>query len=306
MKLIYRCLFLVVLVCAMGPTAAAQELNARVEVNYQNMKTKLQYDPKIFQEIQNKIQDFMNTTQWTNDRFAQDEKIKCDLIINIMSSPSQNVFNGNAQFQTIRPIYGTDYESVSFKFTDLSFSFSFQPIERQMIFNERSFSSNITSLAAYYSLLALTIDYDTFSSLGGSPYLQRLYSLVTIASSQGGGWSQDDKSQRNRYWLIENIQNQQFIRLREELYKYHRLVLDDFGRDPKKGREEVMKFLQVVQNIATLRQSSVFINALFDAKSQELINVFSDGSPEEKQKAFSILTTLDPDKTEQYRRIIRS
>ncbi|KPM49178.1 type IX secretion system protein PorD [Jiulongibacter sediminis] len=283
----------------------SQELDARVEINYQQMQSTIQYQPGIFKEMESAIQQFMNNTRWSNDIFNQKEKIECQLTINLMQSGTQNVFTGNARFQVARPVYGTDYNSVTFQYVDQSFNFSFQPAERQMVYNEQSFNSNITGLAAYYSLIALAVDYDSFSKLGGSPYIQRLFNLLQLAQNMGPGWSQNDKSQRNRYWMVENMQNQQFSRLREEFYRYHRLVLDDFGRDPEKGRNETLKFLEVVQNISTLRPNSVFINAFFDAKAPEFINIFSYGSPAERQKAFLLLSSLDPDKTEQYRKIIQ-
>src|SRR5690606_14559125 len=131
----------------------------------------------------------------------------------------------NARFQVARPVYGTDYKSVSFQYVDQNFAFSYQPVERQMVFNEQGFTSNITSLAGFYSLLALAIDYDSFSNLGGSPFIQRLFNIVQLAQNQGAGWSQSEKSQRNRYWLVENLQNQQLARFREGFYTFHRIIL---------------------------------------------------------------------------------
>lgn len=295
-----KILFLVLL----SFSAFAQELDARVELNYLQMKSTIQYQPSLFQDMQTQMQQFMNNTRWTTDNFDQNEKIACSLIITLMQSTSQNVFSGNAQFQVTRPVYGTDYKSVTFQYVDQEFSFSYQPVERQMVFNEQSFTSNITALAAYYSLIALAVDYDSFSEMGGSPYIQRLYNLVNLSSRGGGGWSESQNSKRNRYWLVENLQNQQLSRFRESFYRYHRIVLDDFGREPEKGREEVLKLLEIIQNIVTLRPNSVLINAFFDAKSAEFVNIFSDGTNDEKQKAFLLLSGLDPDKTEVYRKII--
>jgi hypothetical protein len=282
----------------------SQELNARVEINSMQIQSKIQYEPGLFQEMQSRIQNLMNNTRWTNDIFSQNEKIEVNLTINIMRSSRQNVFEGNARFQVARPVYGTDYKSVAFQYVDQNFQFSYEPPERQMVFNEQSFTSNISSLAAYYSLLALAVDYDSFSNLGGAPFVQRLFNIVQQAQGQGGGWDQNEKSQRNRYWLVENLQNQQMGRFREGFYTYHRNVLDDFGKDAEKARSEALKFLEMIQNVLTLRQNSILINAFFDAKAPELINIFSVGSPDEKQKAFLLLSGMDPDKTELYRKII--
>jgi hypothetical protein len=282
-----------------------QELNARVEINFQQMKSTIQYPASLFQDMQSQIERFMNNTRWTTDNFNQNEKIECSLIITIMQSANQNVFGGNAQFQVTRPIFGTNYKSVTLQYVDQDFSFSYQPVERQMVFNEQSFTSNITALAAYYSLMALAVDYDTFSEMGGSPYIQRLYNLVSLSSGGGGGWSSSQGAKRNRYFLVENLQNQQLIRFRESIYAYHRIILDDFGREPEKGRQEILKLLEIIQNISILSPNSVLINAFFDAKAPELVNIFSEGNSAEKQSAFILLSTLDPDKTEVYRKILQ-
>ncbi|MFT5883920.1 MAG: hypothetical protein ACI9IP_000370 [Arcticibacterium sp.] len=288
-----------------GFTSFGQELNARVEMNYQQMKSSINYAPNLFEDMQSQIEQFMNNTRWSNDDFEQEEKINCSLIVTLTQSTTQNVFVGTAQFQVTRPVFGTDYESVTLQYVDREFSFSYQPTERQMVFNEQSFTSNITALSAYYSLMAMAIDYDSFGNLGGSSYIQRLFDLVSLAGrGGGGGWSQSQNTQRNRYWLVENLQNLQMKGFRESFYKYHRLVLDDLGREPEKGRAEILKILEIIQNIVILKPNSILINSFFDAKAPELINLFSVGDASEKQKAFLLLSGLDPDKTEAYRKII--
>lgn len=283
--------------------AFAQEIKCIVEVNTAALKTSQNSDPQVFTQLESAIANFMNTQRWTNDIFSEKEKINCKLTINLMNSPKQNIFNGNAQFQVVRPVYGTDYETVTFQYIDNSFNISFAPEERQMVFNEQGFTNNLTSILAFYSLMALTFDYDSFAKLGGSDFVQRALNVVNLASSGDEGWSQKGSS-RNRYWLVENLQNQQLRRFREGFYNYHRVILDDFGRDPEKAREEVLKLLEVVQNIMVLQTTSVLINTFFDAKAQEIVNIFSQGTPQEKQKAFLLLSSLDPDKTEVYRKIV--
>lgn len=292
-----------ILLLFIGQFTFAQELKCDVEINTAPLKSSQNSDPQVFAELERAVVNFMNNQRWTNDIFNEKEKIKCKLTINLMSSPKQNVFQGNAQFQVIRPVYGTDYETIVFQYIDNSFNISFEPSERQMVFNEQGYSNNLTSILAFYSLMALSFDYDSFAKLGGNEFVQRAFNIVNLASSGDAGWSQDGSS-RNRFWLVENLQNQQLRRFREGFYTYHRIVLDDFGRDQEKAREEVLKFLEVVQNIMVLQTTSVLVNTFFDAKAQEIVNIFSQGSPQEKQKAFLLLSTLDPDKTEVYRKIV--
>lgn len=289
--------------CLMSSAVFAQEIRCEVDINTAPLKSSQNTDPQVFAELERAIVSFMNTQRWTNDIFNENERIKCKLTVNLMNSPSQNVFQGNTQFQVVRPVYGTDYETIVFQYIDRSFNISFEPSERQMVFNEQGYTNNLTSILAFYSLMALTFDYDSFSKLGGDDFVQRAFNIVNLASSGDEGWSQKGSS-RNRYWMVENLQNQQLRRFREGFYTYHRIVLDDFGRDQEKARGEVLNFLEVIQNIMILQTTSILVNTFFDAKAQEIVNIFSEGSPQEKQKAFLLLSNLDPDKTEVYRKIV--
>jgi hypothetical protein len=285
---------------------SAQELSCKVVVNSSQLKATTSGDKQIFTEIEQAIAGFMNNQRWTNDVFSEREKIKCSLIINLINTSGQYRYSGNAQFQVIRPVYGTTYESVIFQYIDQNFTVSFAPEDRTMIFNEQNFSNLLTSTLAFYSLTALTIDYDSFSKFGGNPYLERLFNVVTLAgASQGkGAWSYDSDV-RSRYWVMENLRNQQFNAYRDGFYEYHRLALDDFANNPANSRKIALEFLNTIKIIANLKANSIIINAFFDAKSLELINIFSEGTKQEKQEAFNIMSALDPDKTEAYRKLVK-
>jgi Domain of unknown function (DUF4835) len=285
---------------------SAQELSCKVVVNSSQLKATTSGDKQIFTEIERAIAGFMNTQRWTNDVFSEREKIKCSLLINLISSSGQYRYSGNAQFQVIRPVYGTTYESVIFQYIDHNFTVAYAPEDRQMIFNEQNYSNILTSTLAFYSLTALTIDYDSFSKLGGSPFLERLFNVVTLAgTAQGKGPWTYDSDIRSRYWVMENLRNQQFNAYRDGFYEYHRLALDDFANNPANSRKIALEFLRTLKIIANLKANSVIINTFFDAKSQELINIFSEGSKQEKQEAFNIMSALDPDKTEAYRKLMK-
>lgn len=286
--------------------ASAQELACKVVVNSAQLKVTTSGDKQIFTEIEQAISGFMNNQRWTNDAFSQKEKIKCSLLINLINSSGQYRYSGNAQFQVIRPVYGTTYETVIFQFIDQNFSISFAPEDRTMIFNEQNYSNSLSSTLAFYSLAALTLDYDSFSKMGGSPYLERMFNIVTLAgTAQGKGPWSSDSDVRSRYWVMENLRNQQFNAFRDGFYEYHRLALDDFANNPANSRKIALEFLKTLRIISNLKTNSVIINTFFDAKSQELVNIFSEGSKLEKQEAFNIMSSLDPDKTETYRKLMK-
>jgi hypothetical protein len=283
----------------------AQEISCNVTIVSDQIQAQQNSDKQVFVDMKTAISDFMNSKRWTNDIYSQEERIKCNLIITFTKSPQQNVFQGNAQFQVIRPVFNSTYESIILSYVDRNFNVSFTPDDRQMIFNELTFSNNLTSVLGFYSLVALTLDYDSFSKMGGNPYLVRAYNIANLASSAGqGGWEQSG-DQRNRYWLIENLQNQQLLPFRDGFYTYHRLALDNFTTDPVGGRKQTLDFLTTIKTMQQLRSNSVLLNSFMNAKNQEMVNIFSEATKDEKQKAFTLLSAVDPSKTELYRKLVK-
>jgi Domain of unknown function (DUF4835) len=284
----------------------AQELNFNVMVNGDAILTQQTTDKQVFVDLKNTISDFINNKRWTNDIFAAEERIKCNLIITFTKSPQQNVFVGTAQLQVFRPIFGSTYESVVLNYTDRSFNISFLPEDRQMIFNEQTFSNNLTSILGFYSLIALGVDYDSFGKLGGTPYFQRAFNVANLAATASqSGWQQNEE-QRNRYWLIENLMNQQLQPFREGLYAYHRQSLDNFATEASTARKQVLELLNTMRGIQAQKSSAaVILYSFFDAKDKELVNIFSEAPKNEKQKAFDVMSNLDPGKTEYYRKLVK-
>lgn len=293
---------------SLANTVSAQELKCNVSVVANNINSQQSSDKQVFTEMEGLIRDFMNSKRWTNDIYSDEEKIKCNLTITFLRSPQQNVFQGNANFQVLRPVYGTNYETVLLNYVDRNFNVSFNPEERQMVFNEQNFTNNLTAMLGFYSLMALALDYDSFAKLGGNTFLQRAYNLANLASQASvGGWeqTQSDQNLRNKYWLVENLQNQQLLPFREGFYNYHRLVLDNFANDAANGRKQILEFLTNLKTIQTQKSQSVLLSSFFDAKGQEIYNIFSEGTKEEKQKVFDLMKSLDPGKTEIYRKLVK-
>lgn len=283
----------------------AQELNCNVNIISDQINAQQASEKQVFNDMKLAIRDFMNNKRWTNDIYAQNERIKCNLIITFTKSPQQNIFQGNAQFQVIRPVYNTTYETLLFTYVDRNFNISFSPDDRQMMFNEQNFTSNLTSILGFYSLIALTIDYDSFSKNGGDRFLTRAYNIANLAASAGqGGWEQTGDV-RNRYWLVENLQNQQLLPFREGVYTYHRLALDNITTDPANSRRQILDFMSSIKTMQQSRTNSVLMNSFLDAKGQELVNVFSEATKDEKQNAFRVLSSIDPSKTEMYRILVK-
>lgn len=277
----------------------AQELNCEVVINSQQLVTQQATERTIFDDMTKAFNRFMNDTKWTNDDFRPEERIKCKIIITLTSSPSQNNFEATTQVQSSRPVYGTNHDTNMLLFVDRNFTFGY--IQGQpMIFNVNNFSDNLTSMLAFYAYVIIGLDYDSFKRTGGEEYIEQAFNISNIASqSAGGGW-QRTQSTTNRYWLIENLRNQQMIPFREGIYEYHRLGMDIFLLDAEKARQSIFEVIKKIKDVNRLKPSAVFTNIFFDAKGDEIVEVFKGASQEVKKELRDILVNLDPTQTKKY------
>jgi len=280
-------------------TAFGQELNFKVTINADKIQTT---DRGIFKDMERSFANFLNTRKWTNDSYNIQEKINCTLFLNITKMPSIGNFAANAQITSARPVYNSNYETVLLNFADREWEFEYiesLPLE----YNDNSYVTNLTSMLAFYAYMVLSMDYDSFGELGGTPYVQKALMVVTNAQSGNRiGWDALS-SNRNRYALVENMNNPQMVELRKNTYKYHRLALDTFDKNPDQSREIILEVLKNVKKVWTIYPNSILVISFFDSKASELVNIFSDGSLSVRREAYDILTSIDP-KRNIYQKII--
>lgn len=295
-----KILVILFIVCTLG--LAAQELDCRVTVNA--TPTALQtIDKRIFTSLQSQLYEFMNTTQWTTDKFKRDERIKMSILINITKVNLPDEFIGTITVQVQRPIYNTDQNTLLLNFLDENFDFRYQEFQ-QLLFSENNFLSNLTGVLAYYAYVALALDYDSYSLKGGTQFWQKAQNLVSLAqTTPERGWRANDGF-RNRYWLVENILNPVFEPLRETYYKYHRLGLDLMYSNIDNGVAEVNNCLELLNKVNKARPASFNLQLFFNAKTDELIGIFTGALPADKTKAVNLLNQMDPTNQNKYNKIL--
>ena len=282
----------------------AQELNCLVTINYDQLVAQQKTDEQTMNQLNVYVSDFLNNTRWTNDQFTIQERIKCKLNINLTRSAAQGSYEANAQFVVTRPVYQTTFESILISYVDRNFNFYFLP-NNPMFFNENNYTDELPFLLAFYANIALALDYDSFSKQGGNPFIQRAFNMVNIAQNASPfsrAWRQGDV--RNRFALIENLNNQQFLPLREASYTYHRQGLDLITQRPDQTRKVTIEMLATLRQVVQQMPASVLVNSFLDGKSEELYNVLSEASAEERRQGFTLLSAIDPGKTELYRKLV--
>lgn len=282
-------------------TVSAQEIEANVIINSEKIQTQ---ERQVFEQMKRDITNFLNNRKWTEDNFQPEEKIKCTFFFTLMDgSVNSGAYKATLQVQSSRPVYGTNYETVLLNFLDKDFSFEYLT-SQPMNYNENTFISSLTSTLGYYVNIILALDYDSFSSLGGTPYLEKARTILNAAVSSGvPGWSDNDPN--SRFWLAADLNSQVFLPFREGLYTYHLKGLDVLAEKPQEGREAIFSVIEDIHNMTLTRASSTLLKNFFNAKADELVGVFSRGDMEIRQQVFDMLKELDPLNTEKYQAIVQ-
>jgi hypothetical protein len=282
----------------------AQELNCQVKVIAPNLQIT---DPKVFETLQQAIFEFINNRKWSADIYKPEERIECSMLISVTQEISSDKFGAQITVQSNRPVYNSSYNSPMLYMVDKDFQFQYaqyQPLE----YSDNQFTSNLTSVLAYYAYLIVGLDYDSYSSKGGTPYFQKANSIVTSAQSQnniGPGWKSYE-SIRNRYWIINNLTNNKLDYIHTVIYKYHREGLDKMFESSDEARKPVDDALQLMLKLKDDAPNAMFTQVFLQAKGDELVNIYSKGTPQEKSQAVQILSTLDASNSAKYQQIMKS
>lgn len=295
-------LIFVSLFIAQNSKLFAQELNCKVSISTDQLQVNEQRGAiTIYPEIQNVIQEFLNNRRWSNDNFSTEEKINCSLAIIMTKATAGGDYEANANFQVRRPVYGTNYETVLLNYIDKSFNFKYVA-GTPLTYNDNNFNDNLTQILAFYAYVALAFDYDSFGKMGGTNYAQKALNVVNLAQSAGGAWTASNDI-RNRYWVSENLLNQQLQPLREGFYTYHRMAMDNYATNPAGGRKQITDYLNQIKQISQSRPGQVWYRLFFEAKFPELINIYGDAPLDERKKIVPLLSSLDPNNSEAYRKL---
>lgn len=275
-----------------------QELNCDVIVNSeQTGRTNL----PVFRTLQRSISEFVNQTTWTTQDFDSNERINCSIFINIINFDNES-FSGTIQVQSSRPVFGSTLITPVFNFNDTQFSFNYREFE-PLTYSPAAYSSNLVSVISYYVFTILGLDADTFQEGGGTPYFEEANRIVTTAQ-QGNqaGWRGSDGNS-SRYRLNADLLSNAFLGYRTALYQYHRQGLDLMHKDPAAGKQGIAKTIESLGALNQSRPNSLPVRVFFDAKAQEIEQIFTAGPNVPIQNMVDVLNRAAPMYSENWRRI---
>ncbi len=297
-------LLLFCLLTFINATGNAQELRARVSVLSNRVGNNV--DKKTFQTLQTALSNFVNNRKWSTDNFGVKEKIDCSFLLNLESTGDANVYKASLTIQSARPVFNTSYASPVINYQDNDVVFKYAEFQ-QLEFNDNRVSgtdalvSNLTAIFAYWANMILGFDYDSFSQRGGNVYFQKAQNIINNAPEGRSisGWKAFDGT-RNRYWLTENLLNSRYNIIHDAVYNYYRMGLDKLYDEEANARTQVLNVLNLLNTFNTENPNTMILQFFFQAKTDEMIKIFSKATPPDKLRALEFLQKLDVSSASKY------
>jgi hypothetical protein len=279
--------------------AFSQELNCNVVVNAQQTGDE---NIQVFKTLERQLKEFINNTQWTNKTYKSQEKIECSMNI-IITDYNSDSFEASIQVQSSRPIFNSTYSSPIYNFNDKNFSFQYLEFQN-LLYNANQYESNLISVLAFHVYMILGLDADTFSPNGGDEYFQQAQ-IITNYSQQGNafkGWKLEDGLQ-TRFTLIDNLLSPTYKEFRNVMYDYHINGLDVMADNPKSGKEKIASLFSELNTMNQRRPNSFLLRVFFDAKGDEIADIFSGGPSVNVTSVIDVLNKIAPTYSSKWRDI---
>ncbi len=272
-------------------TLVAQELNCTITIDAEQTG---QPNQQVFRSLQSQLTDFVNNTNWTDQVYKNQERIDCSMQL-IITQYDGDSFAGSLQIQSSRPIFDSTYDSPVYNYNDRDVSFIYKEFE-PLAFNANVFSSNLVSVLAYHIYTIIGLDADTFSPSGGEQYFNTAKQIVnTAASGSFKGWQSTDGNQ-SRFRYNDAMISPVYKEFHEALYLYHRKGLDRLTINPKESKNNIIESIKKLKDINDRRPNSFLLRTFFDAKSDEIQSIFSDGPAVDIAQLVDNLNKIAPTK----------
>ena len=268
----------------------SQELNCKLVVNAQQTGNE---NVQVFKTLEKQLNEFVNNTRWTSKNFKIHERIECSMVINVQNYQS-DAFQASIQIQSARPIYNAFYASSLYNFNDKDFNFNY--LEYQNLnFNTTQFESNLVSVIAFHVYMILGMDADSFELNGGDIYYKQARDIVSYSQqSNFKGWEPPTGGAQTRSALISNVLSPTFKEFHSVLFNYHFNGLDVMAKDVKKGKTAIVSSLMELESLNKRRPNSFLLRVFFDAKADEISDIFSGGPNVNIADLASMLSKVAP------------
>jgi hypothetical protein len=295
---------LAILTMSLLPSLAiAQELNAKVSINTSKLENS---NTEACEALRVKMEEFMNTKQWTAVKYEETERIECTFNITVNKYTSQDgAFECTLLLNSTRPVWGSAYTTALYNTRDQNFNFKFDPAD-QLEYNPDNLDNQLIALLAYYAHILIGMDMDTFAPLGGTAVLQTAEDIVNKAQNLGySGWSAFNES-NNRFALLNDYIDGSMETMRQLNYVYHRQGLDQLCDSTEQAYTALAESMELLDQARQARSMSNVPQLFTEYKKEELVNIFSHYMDEEKRKrVHDILFSINPSQNPSWEKIMK-
>ena len=284
-------IFIILIVLLFSNKFYSQELNCEVVVNADQV---VGGNAQVFKTLETTINEFVNQTKWTDKVFKTQERIECSMVLTIQTQSGSNGFSGNIQVQSSRPVFNSIYTTPIFNHKDENLNFNYTEFE-PLLFDANTYGLELVSIITYYVYLILAIDADSFAMYGGDNYYklcQKISDQVENPNNKKGWKSNTNKI--NRYHLLNKIMAPANKQYRKTLYEYHINGLDQMSENKVDAKEDILNAIVDLNKIYNNSMSSYIFRVFMDAKSDEIVELFSDGPKMDIRNLIDILNRISP------------
>ena len=274
-------------------TSSAQELNAKVNINHSQIQGT---EESLFDELRDRLEEFINAQRWTSLQFLDQERISCSFNLTVKElKREEGTWGCSCMIQANRPVFNASYTTTIFQYQDNEFTFTYHQFDR-LEYNPDVIDNQLIALIAYYAYLIIGMDLDTFSLKGGEDVLQTCMNLTNNAQNLDyPGWKAFESS-KNRFSIINDYLEGSMEPLRQLQYDYYRKVLDEMANNAERGRTEISTSIE--ENLKKAHENkplSLLPQLWTEYKRDELANIYKGkGTSKEKETVYDILFNINP------------
>lgn len=267
-------------------TTAMSQIEAQVTVNLDQLPGSAR-DP--LQSFGADVEKYINSNKWTTEDIGND-KIKISITIFFLTAPGSNAYTAQLFLGSQRPVYKSQKNSAMLRMFDDSWDFTYT--KNQPLYRDESRFDPMTSFLNFYMYLVLGYDFDSYSPpLSGTTYFQKAITICGSAPSGTKGWDRGT-SGYSKYSFVEELLNSKYQPVREGMFMYNYKGIDYLAVKPDLAHKNIITF---IQNVADFKRSvdprSLVVKAFFDAKYQELAEIFRDY---QDKSVLQLLSSVDP------------
>ena len=283
-------------------SAEGEELNANVTLNASKVQGT---NTEVFTQLEEALKAFINDRKWTPNVYEEVERINCNFTFIVNSYANDGSFDCSLMVQASRPVFGASYTSTLFLYEDKSIKFKYQPFDR-LDFIEDNLDNNLTAVVAFYVYMIIGLDLDSMGELGGSEFLNKALTIANNAQNLGDAGWRAGSSSNNRYSIIDDYMNGAMEPVRKLMYRYHRLGLDTMFRNADGGRKAITESIALLKKAYEDRPMAYFTKLFTEYKVDEIVNVYSKCTPEEKKSVVETLSNINPSLSSEWDKITKS